>query len=109
VAYAAAKGGVLSFAQAAAVQLGPRKIRVNSVCPGPTRTPSFVAAVAAVAERDGVGLAEAEAGVVASFQSPLGRVVEPSEIAAAVAFLASEDAAAITGQTLNVDGGLVFD
>src|SRR3546814_7455240 len=59
--YAAMKGGLISFVQVAAMQLGAAGIRVNCVCPGPTRTESFEDAVRGMAERDGIAADAAEA------------------------------------------------
>lgn len=91
--YCAAKAAVASLTQGFARELGPRGIRVNAVAPGATRT-------AMTAWID-------EATVAAiSGQTPLGRIGEPTDIAGAVAFLASEEAGWITGRTLVIDGGL---
>lgn len=106
--YAAMKGGLISFVQVAAMQLGPSGIRVNCVCPGPTRTEAFVAAVAAAAARDGIEPALAEERMVARFGAAMNRVVEPREVAATISFLLSREASGITGQTLNVDAGIQF-
>src|SRR3546814_3832173 len=65
--YAAMKGGLISFVQVAAMHLGAAGIRVNCVCPGPTRTESFEDAVRGMAERDGIAVASAEAQLVAIF------------------------------------------
>ncbi|WP_320785217.1 SDR family NAD(P)-dependent oxidoreductase [Streptomyces sp. CRN 30] len=92
-AYSAAKAGLMSLTRTLAGHAAPRGVRVNLVAPGTVRT-------AAWAGRD--AQLDALAGVY-----PLGRVGEPEDIAAAVAFLASRDAAWITGTTLTVDGGLL--
>ncbi|MER5633727.1 SDR family NAD(P)-dependent oxidoreductase [Streptomyces nitrosporeus] len=92
-AYSAAKAGLASLTRTLAGHAGPRGVRVNLVAPGTIRT-------AAWAGRDD-DLARA-AGLY-----PLGRLGEPEDIAAAVAFLASGDAAWVTGTTLRVDGGLM--
>jgi NAD(P)-dependent dehydrogenase (short-subunit alcohol dehydrogenase family) len=98
VGYTATKGGVLAMTRALAAELAVHGIRVNSVSPGETETPMLLAefdqAPDPVAER-----AENEATI------PLGRLGQPPEIAAAVAFLLSDDAAYITGTNLVVDGG----
>ncbi len=91
--YAASKAGLVGFARSLARELGSRSITVNVVAPGPVAT-DMTAALG------GDRLAELTAAV------PLARVAEPDEIAAAVAFLASDDAAYITGAVLPVDGGL---
>jgi NAD(P)-dependent dehydrogenase (short-subunit alcohol dehydrogenase family) len=94
--YSAAKGALLSLTRAAAVELARDGIRVNAVAPGMTRTPLFEAWAAAEG-RDVVARA-AEA-------VPQGRFATPEEVAAAIAFLASDDAAHSTGASLPVDGG----
>ena len=94
--YSAAKGAILSLTRGAAVELAPERIRVNAVAPGMTRTPLFEA-WAAAAGADVVGAAAAAI--------PQGRFATPEEVAAAIAFLASDEAAHITGASLPVDGG----
>ncbi len=92
-AYSAAKAGLASFTRTLAVRSAPRGVRVNLVEPGTVRTDVW-AGHEALLER-------------ARHCYPLGRVGEPDDIAAAVAFLASRDAAWVTGVTLPVDGGLL--
>ncbi|GGO88458.1 SDR family NAD(P)-dependent oxidoreductase [Wenjunlia tyrosinilytica] len=94
-AYSAAKAGLSSLTRTLAVEYARHGVRVNLVAPGTTRTPNW----------DGEGGAEFLERVVRHY--PLGRVGEPSDIAAACAFLASCDASWITGVTLPVDGGLL--
>jgi 3-oxoacyl-[acyl-carrier protein] reductase len=89
-AYVAAKAGVTGLARTLALELAPDRIRVNVINPGPARTPML----AAFGLSDDVGAA-----------LPLGRLVEPDEIAAAAVYLASDEAAAVTGAVFNVDGG----
>ncbi len=93
IVYAAMKGGVLGLTRAAAVELSPARIRVNAVIPGMVGTP------ASKAQFDAATLAEREAAM------PLGRFGEPHDIAAAVAFLACDDAAYLQGAEIMVDGG----
>lgn len=93
--YAATKGAVDTITKALAKELGPRKIRVNAVNPGLVITEGTQAA--------GIVGSEFEAGAVA--MTPLGRVGQPDDIAPPVAFLASDDARWITGETLYVSGG----
>ena len=96
--YSAAKGGVIAFTKTLARELARYNVNVNCVCPGPTDT-QLLADVAAGNPR----LADALKRAI-----PLGRLGQPKDIAAAVAFLASEGADFITGQTLSVSGGLTM-
>ncbi len=98
--YSAAKAGVIGFTKAIAREAARYKVRVNAVAPGPIETPLLNAApivYGEVGERLKQGMIDA---------TQLKRAGEPEEVAAAIAFLASEDASYITGQTLNVSGGL---
>jgi 3-oxoacyl-[acyl-carrier protein] reductase len=94
--YTATKGAVDAITRTLAKELGPRNIRVNAVNPGMVETEGVVAA--------GFNEGEFRKGVEA--QTPLGRIGQPHDIAPAVVFLASSDAAWITGETLRVAGGL---
>ena len=96
--YSGAKAGIMGFSRTIAREVAARGINVNTVCPGPTNTPLLQ------------GMAETNPKLIAALARavPFGRPAEPSEIAAAVAFLASDDAAFITGQTLSVSGGLTM-
>ena len=93
-AYAASKAAVVALSRIAAMELGPHGVTVNAVCPGyiltemgaDTRTPDQVAAWTA--------------------KSPLGRLGQPDDVASAVAFLASENGSYMTGQAINVTGGM---
>lgn len=97
--YAMTKAALINLAKAPAVELAPRKIRVNVVSPGPITTPIF----------GKMGLPDAamqELGGAILAQVPLGRFGEASEIAKAVTYLASSDASYVTGTELLVDGGM---
>ncbi|WP_018657452.1 SDR family NAD(P)-dependent oxidoreductase [Actinomadura flavalba] len=94
-AYDASKGGLLSLTRALAVELGPRGVRANAVCPGFIDTPML----------DAGGLRELAEKVAARL--PLGRCGHPEDVAAAVGWLLRAEAGYITGQALFVDGGMV--
>ncbi|HEY5097199.1 MAG TPA: SDR family oxidoreductase [Acidimicrobiales bacterium] len=95
--YSASKGGVVILTKSMAIDYAGRGIRVNAVCPGFIDTPMLRGVF------DWPGLEESKAGVVAEHK--LGRLGRPEEIAAATAFLLSDDASFITGHALPVDGG----
>ncbi|MEQ4304896.1 3-oxoacyl-ACP reductase FabG [Plantactinospora sp. B6F1] len=99
VNYAAAKAGVQGLTATLAIELGPFNINVNAVAPGYIAT----AMTAATAER--VGATPAEHQKYFAEQTPLRRVGQPEEVAAVIAFLASDDASYVSGQTLYVNGG----
>jgi NAD(P)-dependent dehydrogenase (short-subunit alcohol dehydrogenase family) len=109
--YSSAKAGLINFAQVAAKDLAPHNVRVNTICPGMVQTPLNRAVWQAWNDRQP---AEARltydqwAGSKVRQMCPLGRWQTPEDIAALAVFLASERAANITGQTLNVDGGWVM-
>lgn len=93
--YAAAKAGMIGFTKSVAKELASRGIRVNAVAPGCIDTDMTAVLSSAVKE-----------DMLKSI--PLGRVAQPEEVAKAVVFLASDNASYITGQVLNVDGGMVM-
>jgi 2-hydroxycyclohexanecarboxyl-CoA dehydrogenase len=98
--YSAAKAGVIGFTKAIARESARYRVRCNAVAPGPIETPLLNAApklLGEIGERLKQGMVNA---------TVMGRSGEPEEVAAAIAFLASDDASYITGQTLNVSGGL---
>ena len=97
--YSAAKAGIQGLTATLAIELGPFNITVNAVAPGYVATPM----TAATAQRVGMS-AEDHQREVAS-RTPLRRVGQPEEIAAVIAFLASDDASYVSGQTLYVNGG----
>ena len=94
--YTTAKAGVVNFTRNVAIEYGRRGIRANSICPGIVETPLY-ATMQKFARRSRAELEKLHA---------LGRLIQPEEIAAAVAFLCSDDASAITGHALVIDGGL---
>ena len=95
--YSASKGGVVSLARAAAVELGPVGIRVNSINPSITRTPMTEGRI--VTDADGKTSHPYAAGI------PLGRLAEPEEMAEVALFLLSDRASYVNGQAIVVDGG----
>lgn len=96
--YGASKGAVLALTRAAAVELAQYGIRVNAVAPGMTRTQMFEAWLEQQDDRSAV-----EDRVLAGV--PQGRLAEPADVAAAIAYLASDEAAHVTGTSIAVDGG----
>ncbi|MCV2488255.1 3-oxoacyl-ACP reductase [Geodermatophilus sp. YIM 151500] len=96
ISYSASKGGVLAMSRELGVQFAREGIRVNALCPGPVNTPLLQELFATDPERAARRLVHV----------PLGRFAEPEEIAAAVAFLASDDSSFMTASTFLVDGGI---
>ena len=96
ISYSASKGGVLSMSRELGVQFARQGVRVNALCPGPVNTPLLRELFAKDAER-------AQRRLV---HVPMGRFGEPEEMAAAVAFLASDDSSFMTATTFLVDGGI---
>jgi NAD(P)-dependent dehydrogenase (short-subunit alcohol dehydrogenase family) len=96
IAYTASKGGVLALSRELGVQFAREGIRVNALCPGPVATPLLLELFAKDPERAARRLVHV----------PIGRFADPTEIAAAVAFLASDDASFMTASAFVVDGGI---
>lgn len=96
ISYTASKGGVLAMSRELGVQFARQGIRVNALCPGPVNTPLLKELFAKDPERAARRLVHV----------PVGRFAEPEELAAAVAFLASDDASFITASSFLVDGGI---
>jgi NAD(P)-dependent dehydrogenase (short-subunit alcohol dehydrogenase family) len=99
LAYCTSKGAVVQMTRALAVDHARQGIRVNAVAPGDVETPMLLSGIAHRGRSAAEGLKENGAAI------PMGRVGQPPEIAAAVAFLASDEASFITGTTLLADGG----
>ena len=94
-AYCASKGGVIMLTKSMAIELAKAGVRVNAVCPGSVDT-AFL--------RNFRVPEGADMSLLARAASPMGRLIEPAEVAAAVAYLASDDAATVSGTTLVIDG-----
>ncbi|MDP1670477.1 MAG: SDR family oxidoreductase, partial [Alphaproteobacteria bacterium] len=105
-AYAASKGAVITMTMLAARALGRYNITVNSICPGVTRTELAQTIMELQSEKEGRSLADIEAQAVKGI--PIGRMNEPEDIAEMAVFLASSAARNSTGQSINVDGGLIM-
>lgn len=98
ISYCASKGAVVNMTRALAIDHGPQGIRVNSVNPGDVNTGMLLEEARQLSQDANAFLAE-------SADRPLGRMGQPSEIAAAVVWLASDDSSYVTGSALVVDGG----
>jgi NAD(P)-dependent dehydrogenase (short-subunit alcohol dehydrogenase family) len=103
-AYGAAKAGVVAITHAIARELAPAGIRVNCISPGHMDIELYRAALQRRAARRGISIDEIAAEELAAV--PLGRLGTREDVAGLVAFLASPDASYLTGQTINIDGGL---
>lgn len=104
--YCASKAAVISYTQSAALAMAPHGIRVNGISPGVVDTPMWAQVDSLFAKAEGLQPGEKKKAV--GLAVPLGRMGVPQDVAGAAVFLASEAAAYITAQTLNVDGGNVM-
>jgi NAD(P)-dependent dehydrogenase (short-subunit alcohol dehydrogenase family) len=102
-AYAASKHGLLGLTRTLAMEVVKEGITVNAICPGPVHTLLNDIRIAYDAERLGITLEEIEQRI-----TPMGRRLEPIEVAPLAVYLASDQAAAMTGQALNIDGGVLM-
>ncbi|MGH9108754.1 MAG: SDR family NAD(P)-dependent oxidoreductase [Acidimicrobiales bacterium] len=100
--YSGAKGGIIAFTKTLAREVATKGVTVNAVCPGPTDTP----ALRKFADNSGQDADKVLGGMIRSV--PMKRLANPADVAAAVAFFASDAAGYITGQTLSVSGGLTM-
>jgi NAD(P)-dependent dehydrogenase (short-subunit alcohol dehydrogenase family) len=105
-AYCAAKHGVIGMTRSLALEVAPKGVTVNVVCPGYTETELLRESVANIVDKTGASENEARAQLLES--NPQGRFVSPEEVAEAVAWLVSSNAGAITGQAIVVAGGEVM-
>lgn len=104
--YSASKMALVGLARTLALDAGPHGIRVNVVSPGPVQGNRIRWVVENLAAAKGISEEEAEAELVAA--SPLGRFVEPQDVASAAIYLASDEARSITGEDMNVSAGIVM-
>lgn len=104
--YCATKAAIISYTQSAALAMAPHHIRVNGIAPGVIATPMWKHVDALFAKYENLPLGEKKKQVGEAV--PLGYMGDPTDIAGAAVFLASDDASYITAQTLNVDGGNVM-
>lgn len=102
-AYAASKHGVLGLTRTLAQEVASQGITVNAICPGPVHTVMNDRRMEYDAQRRGVTIQEHEASL-----TPIGRRLEPEEIAPMAVYLASDAAAAVVGQAINIDGGVLM-
>jgi len=102
-AYAASKHGVLGLTRTLALEVAASGITVNAICPGPVHTVMNDKRIEYDAKRRGIALKDLEVSL-----TPLGRRLEPEEIAPLAVYLASDAAAAMTGQAINIDGGFLM-
>jgi NAD(P)-dependent dehydrogenase (short-subunit alcohol dehydrogenase family) len=102
-AYAAAKHGVLGLVRSLAIELAKTGVTANAICPGYTDTPMIAAAIGAVAGKTGRSPEQAHAAFTRA--NPMGRLVDPAEVAHAALWLASDAAASVNGQAIAIDGG----
>jgi NAD(P)-dependent dehydrogenase (short-subunit alcohol dehydrogenase family) len=105
-AYSASKHGVLGLTRSLALEMIPYGITVNAICPGYVDTPMTEGTVANMVEK--TGMAEADAKAMLEKLSPQGRLITSQEVAGLALYLASDVAAGITGQAINIDGGTVM-
>ena len=102
-AYCAAKTGLIGFTRSLALELAPRKITVNALCPGWTDTEMARAGMREIASSAGISVEEFKKRAMS--QVPLGEMVEPEEVASLVAFLCASTGDKITGQAISICGG----
>ena len=99
-AYSASKHGLLGLMRTLAIETAKQGITVNAICPGPVRTRTNDLRVEYDAKRLGISVAEFEANY-----TPIGRRLDPEEVATLAVYLACREASVVTGQAINIDGG----
>lgn len=102
-AYVASKHGLLGLMRTLAIETAKQGITVNAICPGPVRTQMIKSRIEHESNRLGKSVSEFE-----STWTPIGRLVEPHEVAELAVYLASREASAVTGQAFNIDGGFLM-
>ena len=105
-AYCSSKSAILGLTRALGVELGPQGITVNAICPGPIETEMLKNTYQSLANQNNMTLSEWQVEILKTI--PVGRYGRPADVAGLVAFLASDDAAFINAQAINIDGGMVF-
>ena len=108
IVYSSSKAALISLTQGLAMQLAPYDIRVNAVCPGLIDTPIWHRSDKSMGMEPGETVQMVVQASIESLQLKIARAGTPDDIAGAVAFLCSEDAAYMTGQAINVCGGLEY-
>ena len=101
--YAAAKAAVTNLTHSLAMEFAPYNIRINGICPGTIDGERIQRVFTEKAKKLGISYDEAARQRIK--ETPLGRLIQPEEVAALAVFLASEDASGMTGQVVNVSGG----
>ena len=106
-AYCASKFGIVGLTQSLAIEFAPQKIRVNALCPGVVMTPLWKDMLGDYAKKR--NLKDEEVIPYMESKIPLGRLATESDVSAAAVFLASEDSSYLTGQSINVSGGIIMN
>ena len=106
-AYCASKAAVIGFTRALAVELGQYDITVNAICPGSVATPMIEVVIGNISNKTGMNREETRAMMESGI--PLKRFQQPDDVASLVCFLASDGARNISGESMNLDGGVIRD
>lgn len=106
-AYGASKAAVIGFTRNLAPELGPYDITINAICPGSVDTEMLAGVLSNISKKAGVSVEDAKMGMESSI--PMRRLQQPEDVAALVSFLASDGARNISGESMNLDGGVVRD